>query len=122
MARTTARKMREDRRISRDALIHSAALAVRSVRTDAENRAGVGDYIRILGRDLHFEAEDARCGVFFVDGSAASSPEYEVVTNEVVVARVPAGLSAGPYLLRLRRSGCDGGYRELGASSVFIVE
>ncbi|HCM28113.1 MAG: hypothetical protein A2Z99_01705 [Treponema sp. GWB1_62_6] len=122
MARTTGRNTRTDRRISLSASTPSASLAVRSVRTDAENRAGVGDYIRILGRDLHFEPEDARCGVFFVDGSAARSPEYEVVTNEVVVARVPAGLSAGPYLLRLRRSGGEGGYHELGASSVFIVE
>jgi len=100
----------------------SVSLAVCSARTNAENRAGVGDYIRIRGRDLDFQLEDSRCGVFFVDGSAARSPEYELVSKDLVVARVPHGLSAGPYLLRLRRAGDEGGYHELGASSVFIVE
>jgi hypothetical protein len=99
----------------------SVPLAVRSVRTDAEHRAGAGEYIRIRGHDLAFKAEDSSCGVFFVDGSAARSPDYEIVSENLVVARVPEGLSAGPYLLRLRRPG-DGGYRELGSESVFIVE
>jgi hypothetical protein len=94
---------------------------VRSHRTDAAFRAGPGDYIRIEGRDLAFEADDARCGVFFVDGSAARSPDYAVVTPDLVVARVPVSLSAGPYLLRLRRQ-ADGGYAEVSASQVFTVE
>ncbi len=100
----------------------SVQLAVRSVRTDADHRAGAGEYIRIHGQDLAFKAEDSACGVFFVDGSAARSPDYELVSENLVVARVPEGLSAGPYLLRLRRPGDSGGYREVGSESVFIVE
>jgi len=98
------------------------SMSVRSADTNAENRAKVGDYIHIVGEDLHFDPEDARSGVFFVDGSVARSPQYEVVRPDLVVARVPEGLSSGPYLLRLRKPESQGLYTEIGAPSVFVVE
>ncbi len=82
-------------------------------------RAGPGDFIHIVGKDIHFEREDERCGVFFVDGSVARSPEYKTVSSDLVIAKVPSGLSAGPYLLRVR-SGAAAAANE--AQSVFFVE
>jgi hypothetical protein len=93
-----------------------------SVRTDQENRASVGDFIRIVGKNLYFDSSDARSGVFFIDGGETRSAYYAHVSPELVIARVPDGLSSGPYLLRLRCASGGTEYREGRASSVFTVE
>ena len=92
-----------------------------SVRTDAENRASVGDFIRISGKNLAFDPEDPRSGVFFVDYGETRSAYYAHISPNLVIARVPDGLSSGPYLLRLR---CSAGehIREGRSSLVFNVE
>lgn len=93
-----------------------------SERTNEENRARVGDYIRIAGQNLHFDPQDARSGVFFIDYGETRSTHYTHVSGELVIVRVPDGLSPGPYLLRIRNSSDGAESREGRASSVFIVE
>jgi hypothetical protein len=111
---------------SRRPELRSAALPsprrIVSVRTNQENRASVGEFIRIVGKNLHFDPSDTRSGVFFIDGGETRSNYYAHVSPELIIARVPDGLSSGPYLLRLRCAAGDAEYRESCATSVFTVE
>ncbi len=93
-----------------------------SVRTEEENRARGGDLIRIVGKNLQFDPRDSRSGVFFVDYGETRSAHYDHISSDLIIARVPDSLSAGPYLLRLRCASGEVDYRSLSGSAVFVVE
>ncbi len=93
-----------------------------SARTNEENRASVGDLIQIVGQNLHFDPQDARSGVFFVDYGETRSVHYAHVSSDLVIVQVPSGLSPGPYLIRIRNSSGGAEAREGRAASVFVVE
>ncbi len=93
-----------------------------SVRTEEENRARGGELIRIVGKNLHFDPQDTRSGVFFVDFGETRSAHYDHISSDLIIAEVPDGLSAGPYLLRLRCASGEVDYRSAAGSAVFVVE
>lgn len=93
-----------------------------SVSTDEENRASVGDFIRIVGKNLNFDPNDHSCGVFFVDYGETRSAYYAHIAQDLVIARVPDGLSSGPYLIRFRSANNGAEPRESRTTFVFSVE
>jgi hypothetical protein len=93
-----------------------------SVSTGEENRASVGDFIRIVGKNLNFDPNDHRCGVFFVDYGETRSAYYAHIAQDLVIARVPDGLSSGPYLIRFRCTSSGAEPRESRNTFVFSVE
>lgn len=93
-----------------------------SVSTGEENRASVGDFIRIVGKNLSFDPNDLHSGVFFVDYGETRSAYYAHIASDLVIARVPDGLSSGPYLIRIRSAANGAEPRESRTTFVFSVE
>jgi len=73
-----------------------------SVKTDAELKAGAGDFIRVLGQRLKFDKANEKEGLFFLNGVETRAAQYATIQPGLVIAEVPPGLKPGTYTLALR--------------------
>jgi hypothetical protein len=80
-----------------------------SVKTDESMKAKAGEFIRVEGQRLRFDKTNETEGLFFVNGSEYRSVQYATITPSLLIAEVPAGISAGSYnlVVRSRQRGKD---------------
>ena len=81
----------------------------KSVKTDADMKASVGDFIRVVGQRLKFDKANETEGLFFVNGAEHRSTQYAEVMPGLIIAEVPPGIAAGTYnlVVRSRQGGKD---------------
>ena len=123
--RALSKEILAEARLGRSLLADRSApflLRARALRGDTEGRAKAGDFVRIEGKRLDFDASNESVGVFFLNGKESRSEFYVSVRPGAVIAEVPPGLEAGSYCLAVRSMPNGRDVKEGKFETAFLVE